>query len=66
MSPGSVALSFEVIGPPLSVRGRNMDLSFLKETLRTSVSTARGGAAQGREEVPARGGRKRTGRDYRK
>lgn len=49
MSAGSVALGFGVIGLPLSASGQNMDLSFLKETLRTSVPTAWGGATE-REE----------------
>ena len=49
MSAGSVALGLEVIMLPLSACGRNMDLSFLEETLRTSVPTAWGGATE-REE----------------
>lgn len=49
MSAGSVALGSGVISRPLSACGRNMDLSFLKETLRTSVPTAWEGAAE-REE----------------
>lgn len=46
MSSGSVALVLGVIKLLLSACGQNMDLSFLKETLRTGVPTARGCAQE--------------------
>lgn len=61
MSAGSVALGFEVISLLLSACGQNMDLSFLKEALRTSVPTARGGAMGRGEEGLEGDGRKRMG-----
>lgn len=66
MSAGSVALGFEVIGLPLSARGQNMDLSFLKESLQTSAPTAWEGAMVRGEEGLEGGWRKRKGRNYRK
>lgn len=66
MSAGSVALGFEVISLSLSACGQNTDLSFLKETLQTSVPTAWGGATARGEEGLEGGWRKRKGRNYRK
>lgn len=66
MSAGSVALGSEVISLPLSACGQNMDLSFLKEALRTSVPTAQGGAMERGEEGLEGDGRKRMGWDCRK
>lgn len=42
MSAGRVALGLGVIRLSVSACGRNMDPSFLEETLRTSVPTAGG------------------------
>lgn len=57
MSAGSAGS--KVISLPLSACGQNMDLSFLKEDLGTSVPKARGGAMERGEEGLEGDGRKR-------